>query len=406
MSDRQPVMAFDTADRTFVAHPWEVYEQIRAAGGVMFNPTVNRWMVTGYQSVRELLTHPEQFGSERGLVEQAALFGGPTMEFYDSPHHDGIRSIWSHDFRPRALESWRPLITEMVRKQVDPAAERLRQGGRVELVSEVTRAIPTLVIARMIGVDDAMVDRFSAWSDAIGASAQGYTSPGEHGQALIANGKAATAELNDYLRTQLSAKRCPSQGGHDGLLAAMLQHEYACSHMTEQEIVANNTQLVFAGNETTAKLMAQCLVTLAQHPDQRHAIAADPNLVAAAVEEVHRHETISHSIFRDAVGEQNIGGHTIPDGDRVTLLLGAANRDPHRWERPADFDIHRKRLPHIGFAFGMHSCLGMNLARLEAQIFLSEWISAISDWSIEGSVDYGTNYAVRGPMRVVVRSDS
>jgi cytochrome P450 len=129
--------------------------------------------------------------------------------------------------------------------------------------------------------------------------------------------------------------------------------------MTEQEIVASNTQLVFAGNETTAKLLAQIVVTLAVHGEQRQALRADPSPIPAAVEEVHRYETISHSIFRDVVGDHAVVGDVvIGEGNRITLLLGAANRDPARWDRPDRFDVGRKKLPHLGFAFGLIAASG------------------------------------------------
>jgi len=397
-----PVLTFDTADEGFVREPWPRYEEIRRLGGVVYNERVNRWMVSDFEPVRRILVTPTKFGSENGQVEQAAVFGGPTMEFYDGPHHDDIRSIWSDDFRPKTLGKLRPVITELVRARLNPVLDRLRAGATVEAVSELTRGIPTAVIAHMLAIEPDMVDQFSAWSDAMGASAEGYTNPGERGRELIAAGKRATAALNDYLREQLTARRCPAHDGAD-LITTMVRADYACAHMTEQEIVASNTQLVFAGNETTAKLLAQVLVTLAAHPDQRRAIHADRTLIPAAVEEVHRFEAITHSVFRDAIGDDAvIGDVTIPADQRITLLLGAANRDPARWDHADRFDVFRKKLPHLGFAFGMHSCLGMNLAKLEAQIFLEEVIAVLPDWQVEQPVEYGKNFAVRGPSAVVL----
>lgn len=399
---RFPLLSFDTTDPAFVAAPWARYGEIRELGGVVFNERINRWMVGGFDLVKQILSTPSHFGSERGQVEHAAVFGGPTMEFYDGPHHDQIRSIWSADFRPRTLARLRPVITAIVRAKLEPVAARLRDGETVEVVSELTRGIPTEVIAHMLGVEAEMVDQFTAWSDAMGASAEGYSMPGEYGAELIAAGKHATAQLNSYIREQLPLRGCPTEGSWD-LIGTMVGHEYACAHMTEQEIVASNTQLVFAGNETTAKLLAQIVATLAVNPDQRRILQADPALALDAVEEVHRLETVSHSIFRDVVGgSATVGQVAVADGDRITLLLGAANRDPRRWERPDDFDITRRKLSHLGFAFGLHSCLGMNLARLEAQIFLEELIDTVSDWQLAGPLDYGTNYTVRGPSRVLV----
>ena len=397
-----PVLTFDTADPDFVRAPWDRYEEIRRLGGVVYNERVNRCMVADFEPVRRILTTPGTFGSERGQVEQAAVFGGPTMEFYDGPHHDDMRAIWSDDFRPRKLGELRSVITDIVRRKLDPVVGRLRAGESVEAVSELTRGIPTAVIAHMLGIEPELEDQFSAWSDAMGASAEGYTNPGDRGRELIAAGKRATAALNDYIRDQLTLRRNPSHHGTD-LITTMVRAEYARSHMTEQEIVASNTQLVFAGNETTAKLLAQMLVTLAAHPDQRQAVRTDPSLIPAAVEETHRHEAITHSVFRDTIGDgATIGDVTIPADQRITLLLGAANRDPARWDYADQFDVFRKALPHLGFAFGMHSCLGMNLAKLEAQIFLTELLAALPDWQVAQPVDYGKNYAVRGPSAVVL----
>ena len=201
------------------------------------------------------------------------MFGGPTMEFYDGSHHDKIRAIWSDDFRPRTLAQLRPVITEIVRRRLAPVVVRLRSGDSIEVVSELTRGIPTEVIAHMLGVEAEMVDQFSAWSDAMGASAEGYSSPGGRGAELISAGKRATAELNDYIRAQLPRRR-PGDGWD--LIATMVAADYASTRMTEQEIVASNTQLVFAGNETTAKLLTQIVVRLAGHPDQRAAVPNDP----------------------------------------------------------------------------------------------------------------------------------
>ncbi len=402
VATHSPLLSFDTTDPAFVAEPWERYREIRDLGGIVFNERINRWMVGEFDLVKQILSAPSRFGSERGQVEHAAVFGGPTMEFYDGPHHDQIRSIWSGDFRPRALARLRPVITEIVRSRLEPVAARLRDGETVEVVSELTRGIPTEVIAHMLGVEPEMVGQFTVWSDAMGASAEGYSMPNEHGADLIAAGKHATAQLNSYIREQLPRRGCPADDSWD-LIGTMVAHEYACEHMTEQEIVASNTQLVFAGNETTAKLLAQIVATLATHPDQRRALQADRTLALDAVEEVHRLETVSHSIFRDVVGDGvTVGDVDMADGERITLLLGAANRDPRRWEHPDDIDVTRRKLSHLGFAFGLHSCLGMNLARLEAQIFLEELIGTVGDWQLAGPLDYGTNYTVRGPSRVLV----
>jgi cytochrome P450 len=169
-----PTLNFSTTDPEFVADPWPRYAQIAELGGVVFNEHINHAMVSGFDDVRQILTTPTHFGSEKGQDEHAAVFGGPTMEFYDGPHHDQMRSIWSDGFRPKTLSALRPMITDVVRRRLAPVLTRLRDGESVEAISELTRGIPTEVIARMLGVQPAMVGEFSAWSDAMGAAAEGY----------------------------------------------------------------------------------------------------------------------------------------------------------------------------------------------------------------------------------------
>ena len=199
-----PLLAFDTADPAFVRLPWARYEEIRARGGVIFNERVNRWMVSDFAPAKMILTSTERFGSEKGQAEQAGVFGGPTMEFYDGPHHDRIRAIWSHDFRAKDLAALRPMITDIIRRRLEPVLARLHDGDTVEIVSELTRGIPTEVIARMLGIESGMVDQFSAWSDAMGASAEGYTNPGERGEVVDRRGTAGDR----------GAQHLPARGDH------------------------------------------------------------------------------------------------------------------------------------------------------------------------------------------------
>jgi len=182
----------------------------------------------------------------------------------------------------------------------------------------------------------------------------------------------------------------------------MVASPYAESDMTEQEIIASNTQLVFAGNETTAKLMAHTLVTLAAHPDQRRRLAEDRTLVPAAIEEVHRFQTIAQFMDRFVRADVEIEGVLLPKRSVVTALEGAANRDPERWDDASSFDVTRPARQHLGFGFGMHSCIGLNLARLEATIWLDRLLDHLPEFEVVGDVDYGKNFQIRGPLAVHV----
>jgi cytochrome P450 len=183
----------------------------------------------------------------------------------------------------------------------------------------------------------------------------------------------------------------------------MVGSEYARTSMSDNEIIASNTQLVFAGNETTAKLMAHTLVTLAGHPDQRRLLVADRTFVSQAIEEVLRWQTITQFIDREVRADDvEISGVRLAPGSVVTPLQGAANRDPQRWDRPEVFDLTRPPKAHLGFGFGMHSCIGLNLARLEAQVWLNRFLDELPDYEVAGAIHYGGNFQLRGPEAVPI----
>jgi cytochrome P450 len=395
-----PVMSLSFREPGFNQDPFPVLEEIRTAGPVVYNELRGTWLLTSYPDVARVLGDTRHYA--QGETEAFTdFFGGPTMETIDEPQrHDAIRGIWAPDFQRGNLESRRPLVERVVAERLDPFVDRVRSGETVDAIAEMTRSIPTLVIASMLGIETTMFQQFSAWSDAMGAIAEGALDTSDRGMETIMAGRQATAELNEYIAAQVEDRR---RQPTEDLIGKMVASGYANSAMSEKEIIASNTQLVFAGNETTAKLMAHTLVTLAQRPDQRRTLASDRTLVPQAVEEVHRYQTITQFIDRDVKeSDVEIRGVAIPRGSVVTPMQGAANRDPERWDHPGDFDITRPPRQHLGFGFGMHSCIGLNLARLEAQVWLDRLLDKLPEYELAEEVDYGSNFQLRGPLAVQI----
>jgi cytochrome P450 len=395
-----PVVNISFFEPGFNQDPYPVLEEIRSAGPVVYNEVLDRWVVTSYQNVSRALGDRARFAQ---AVSEAFVdfFGGPTMETIDDPErHDTIRGIWARDFWRESLERQRPLVERVVDDQLTPFVERVRSGETVDAVADLTRSIPTLVIAHMLGIESAMFKQFSAWSDAMGAIPEGALDSSERGAQIVRAGQRATADLNAYIAGQVDQRR---KAPGDDLISRMVGSEYARTSMSDSEIIASNTQLVFAGNETTAKLMAHTLVTLAGHPDQRRLLVADRSLVPQAIEEVLRWETITQFIDREVRADDvEISGVRLAPGSVVTPLQGAANRDPQRWDRPDAFDLTRPPKAHLGFGFGMHSCIGLNLARLEAQVWLNRFLDELPDYDVVEAVRYGGNFQLRGPESVPI----
>jgi cytochrome P450 len=262
----------------------------------------------------------------------------------------------------------------------------------------MVRAIPTVVIAKLLGIPEADHRDFIEWSERMVAIAEGAMDPSPHGQELVRYGMAATVELNEYLRTNYQARR---EALDDDLISRLVSSSVS-DRMSERDIVAAFTQLVFAGNETTPKLMGTALFALAQFPDQRELLRNDRSLIPQGLEEIHRWMSpaqVNWRIVQPGRSGSEIAGVEVPEGSTLLCLQGIANRDPSRWDDPDRLDIQRKQQPHLGFGFGMHSCLGLNLARLETQVWLSRLLDEIPDWRVV-DVDWGPSWVARGPVRI------
>lgn len=390
-----PTSAIDFSDPVLAEAPFpSILSSLRDLGPVVYHERLMQYMVTTHQDCKRVLGNARNFFTPK--IQNHALFGGETIFSMDLDRHDRIRGIWAPRFARPSIGTLRPMISGIVAANVKPFTERVRAGESMEALSGMIRAIPTLVIARLIGVPENDIGQFSSWSDEMVLILQGVINAGSDGAEMVSRGSEATAELNGYIHQVIS----DSAGRPDADLIGHILASPVRNEMTEWEVVAAITQLVFAGNETTAKLMANTLYALAQHPDQRRVLAGNRSQIPQAIEEIHRWLTVTQVNWRIARNAADIGGHPLNDGATVLVMQGLANRDPARWETPDELDISRELKSHLGFGFGMHSCLGMNLARLETEIWLDQMLDYLPDWEV--SEVAWDNMANRGPSSINV----
>jgi cytochrome P450 len=388
-----PTTRFDVMAEETTADPWPLLATLRAQGPVLWHETLKRWFVTRDREVRAVLADYSRY-TLNGTSSQE-LFGPDAFISIDERKaHDALRGVWANAFRAPTLERLRPTIQGMAEALVAPVAERVRAGETVDLVANLCRPLPTLVIALMMGVPEEMTPQVVAWSDEMAAGGPGYdTDP-----AIQIAKDRAKAGLAGYLGELIRARR---DAPRDDLISLLAASE-AGRAVSDDALIQNTRQLLFAGNETTARWLGHAFIVYGENPEVQAELRADRSLIRAANDEIMRWQGVTGTITRRVTGgPTELAGVALKDGDTVTCLPMAANRDPARFPEPDRFDIHRPPEPNLGFGIGLHHCLGINLAKLEAEIAVNAVLDALPPFVVAGPSTY-SSLPIRGPQPVMV----
>ncbi|MFC0540623.1 cytochrome P450 family protein [Kutzneria chonburiensis] len=338
------------------------------------------WLVTGYHEVRAALSDPRVLRSvEHAAPELRGYFGlagddfvlSRHMLFADPPDHTRLRRLVVKAFTPRRVELLRPRISELVDELLDELSGR----SEADLVAELAQPLPAAVICELLGIPAGDRPEFLGHADVlIGVNAS--TEPGD----LI-----QTGQWFDRYFTELIAdrRRRPGSDLISGLLAAQDNDD----RLTDIEVRSNSFLLLNAGFETTVNLIANTLLLILTHPDALADLYADPTLVPAAVEEALRVDSpVSTITYRFAAEPLTIGGVHIAAGEHIAVSLPAANLDEARFRDPHTVHIGRSDNHHVSFGFGMHYCVGAQLARLEGQLAVGRLLARFTDLTLSTPV--------------------
>lgn len=340
-------------------NPYPMYAVMRRTAPVL-HLRKGIWALFDHETVQRALHDPVAFSS------QAAPPGGTPLEwliFMDPPRHTKLRALVTRTFTPRAVAELEPRIELIVHQLLDD----VMPAGRFDLVTDFSERLPLLVILELLGMSAEDATLMNRWSDAIiglGDTIFG----GERAARALVTYRAAKEEMLPYLGTLLAQRRAAPR---NDLLTRLVQAEVEGEHLTEAEIFGFFQLLLLAGTETTTNLISNSILCLLEHPEQRAALAAEPALLPAAIEEVLRYRTPVQIVFRATAEEVELRGRTIPRHQLVLVMVGSANRDASHFQGAHRFDITRPPQPHVGFGHGAHFCLGAALARLEARVALS-----------------------------------
>ena len=252
------------------------------------------------------------------------------------------------------------------------------------------------VISRLLGVPDGDQEELRGWSDALLHREEGDMD-------VTPAGIDAAYQLYKYFSAFVAERR--ADPGDDDLAAALVAAESAGERLTDDQVVGFLFLLIIAGNETTTKLLGNCLLALQRFPSERAKVIADPARIPDAVEEILRYEGSTQLMARTLTREVELHGRKMPGGDKVLLLLGSGNRDERVWDRPDVYDIDRSwPTHHLAFGHGIHVCLGAALARLEMRVSLEEFLGRHPGYEIdEGALERVHSGNVRGYSRMPIR---
>jgi cytochrome P450 len=280
----------------------------------------------------------------------------------DPPKHTRLRSLVNKAFTPRIVRQLEPRLRAVAHELLDAALA----AGEVDLVQALTYPLPVTAIAEIIGVPPADRERFKVWSDqAVATLGTGLFAPPSLEQ--VKRQMALREEMNRYFVPLAEARR---REPRDDLLTGLVGAEHEGSKLDRDEMLAMLVLLLVAGNETTTTLIGNAVLGLLEHPGELKRLRDDPALLPTAIDEVLRFSSPVQLDPRRATRATEIAGTPIPEHGMVVCWLGSANRDGDVFERPDSFDVGRRDNPHIAFGFGVHHCLGHNLARLEARVAL------------------------------------
>jgi cytochrome P450 len=387
-----------------IADPYTYFGRLRDLDPMHWNPLWRGWIVTRHQDVVAVLLDQARFSSNRMayLDAHASAEKRQSLEAYfamlsrwlvfiDPPDHTRLRLLMQRaSFTPRQLMAWRPRIQALV----DELLAQIEPGKPVDFVQAFAFPLPVLVVSELLGFPAEDREQVRLWTTDVALPF--FLALGMDAQEKWARAERAAKEFGAYARALLRDRK---QHPRDDLLSALAQAENQGDFLNEDEVVATAVLLMIAGHETTSNLLANGMLAFLRHPEQIDLLRRDPHLITPAVEECLRYAPPVTATVRWAREDMTLEGKQISAGEKLLLVLAAANRDPAQFPDPDLFDITRGVTPqqHVAFAVGMHYCLGAALARQEGAVAFSTLFQRFR------TVQLATDTLVYKPM-VIVRA--
>lgn len=386
--------------------PHPKWKQLREQKPVFHDPESGYWIITRHADIKAVFDDWKTFSSENAQApmrpmcdagKQIMKDGGFTVYSGLSarvpPDHTRIRKLAQSAFGPRRFKAIQPQIEAII----DRHLTKIAAAGECDFFRDVAYDVPALVLFALMGIPDADVPKVKDWAASRALLTWGNLS--DEDQLPLAHKMVA---YWSYCRALVAARK---ETPGDDFPTDMVRTQAEGGDITDEEIAGLMYSVLFAGHETTTTLMSNAVITLMSNRDAWNAICADPGLIPAATEELLRFEPSIVSWRRKAKMDAKIGGIAIPEGADILLVMGSGNRDAAAFENAEAFDIERHNSRnHLSFGYGIHFCIGFQLAKMELGIMLRELTARFPNMTLkpDQQIDYLHNISFRVPNQVMV----
>ena len=393
MTPAQIAETFDLAalPQAFHDDPYPTYEALRTHAPLKRLPN-GHLLLTRYADCLQAYRDPAfsankraEFGPKFG---PSPLFDHHTtsLVFNDPPLHTRVRRLIAGALTPRAIAAMQPGLVATVDRLLDALAIE----PAPDLIEHFAAAIPIEIIGNLLDIPAAGRAPLRDWSLAILGALEPSLSPEQQ-----ARGDTAVIDFLAFLETLVAHRRAHPGNPATDVLTRLIDGE-AGERLTAPELLHNCIFLLNAGHETTTNLIGNGLVSLLAHPGEKRRLIENPSLARTAVEEILRYESSNQLGNRVTTVPTTIGGEACQAGTFVTIVIGAANRDPAVFDHPDTFDIARSPNRHLAFGTGIHQCAGMSLARMEGQVALARFLERFPDYRLTAPPTRGNRVRFRG----------
>jgi cytochrome P450 len=381
---------YDPYDVDLIADPYPMFRRLREELPLFYSEQHDFWAVSRYHDVNRGLLDNKTFTSGRGNILELIKANMPIppglLVMEDPPLHDVHRKLLSRMFTPRKINELEAMIRAYCARCLDP----LVGSSGFDFIRDLGADMPMRVICTLLGIpeetQEAVRDRSNAHMTTEAGQPMEIASSGfDDGQIFV-----------DYVDWRVDHPG-------DDIVTELLNVEFTddtgtVRGLTREELLMYVSVVAAAGNETTTRLLGWAAKVLAEHPDQRRELVADPSLIPGAIEELLRLEAPAPHVGRYVASDVEYYGQVVPEGSVMMFLVGAANRDHRQFPPDGDvFDIHRNARSHISFGVGAHYCLGAALARLEGRVAIEEVLARFPEWDVDLSrATMSTTSTVRG----------